>query len=129
MAPPAHPPRRQDHGAPAPAVVVPAPGPVARPDPRRGLTGGPPPGPRDGATPFAPLQAHPEYPTVQKRGRAAGRFWLSVALVGGLFLLVGVFLFLYGLAGRGPVPTDLKYGELIQVLNVSRQGSHVALTK
>jgi cell division protease FtsH len=64
---------------------------------------------------------------VQKKGKDHGRLLLGLIPLG-LMLLAGVPL-LFWAAGREPAPIPLKYGELIQVLQASRQGSAVAVQR
>jgi cell division protease FtsH len=64
---------------------------------------------------------------VQKRGRDRVRY-----LVGALILFLtlgGMTLLLYWHFSHEPVPVSLKYGELVQVLEVARQGNSVSVQK
>jgi cell division protease FtsH len=64
---------------------------------------------------------------VQKKGNDRGRLWLGLIPLM-LFVLFG-FLLAYWISAREPAPVSLKYGELIQVLEASRQDSAVTLQK
>jgi cell division protease FtsH len=64
---------------------------------------------------------------VQKRGKERVQIWLTVGLLALCTLLIGVgFAWHYR---QAVAPTTLKYGELMQVLAVSRQAGPVALQK
>ncbi len=64
---------------------------------------------------------------MQKRGKERGRAWLGVLVVG-LFLGASLVL-VYWHFGRSPAQTALKYGELVQVLGVTRHDGHISLQK
>jgi cell division protease FtsH len=62
---------------------------------------------------------------VQKRGRARGRFWYGFGAL--LVVAAGGAVLVGWLLRREPAPTELRYGELIQVLNASREGGRVSV--
>jgi cell division protease FtsH len=62
---------------------------------------------------------------VQKRGSERGRVWYGLAAL--LTAAVGGAGLLWWLTHREPAPTELRYGELIQVLNASREGGRVSV--
>ncbi len=62
---------------------------------------------------------------MQKRGREHGRFWCGLGAL--LSAAVGVMGLAWWLTNREPAPTELRYGELIQVLNASREGGRVSV--
>jgi cell division protease FtsH len=68
-----------------------------------------------------------EHPSVQKKGKESGRSrrWLIVLLT----LSLSPLVLLAWLWNREPAHVQLKYGELIQVLNASRHGRGVTLQK
>jgi len=61
---------------------------------------------------------------VQKRGRERGWFWYGVC---GLLVVVGGTVLVGWLLRRDPAPRELRYGELVQVLNASKEGGRVSV--
>jgi cell division protease FtsH len=64
---------------------------------------------------------------VLKNGKESGRSWRWLIVL--LPLSLTPLLLLVWLYNREPIPVQLKYGELIQVLNASRHGRGVTLQK
>ncbi len=62
---------------------------------------------------------------MQKRGGERGRLWFGLGAV--FTALLGVAGLAWWLTHREPAPTELRYGELIQVLNASREGGRVSV--